>query len=290
MGLFGGISVRFWCVLPLPTGVQLLFPMLSYFQGFSWCSGRFFRSCATGFDKLHSVRIPWVCTVCFSFSESFQPFSGQPSVLFCPATGLLCSPIFSAPSNHIPATRIAGLVCPETVFLGCWKLSVCAGVLGTLLPCFPSPHRSPTTSCAQPFFKVPIGALGSFHGAGRTRSNRLHVVRSFRFARFHSTISYYFSAFSGQLLLAIWRRYVCANGSFLPTGVKLLLLCSVLPSNMPAEQVQLGRSFTCHRWPDFLVLAEHGVLQPSPAAFQPIKHLFSGLFFSLSGLFPTGWR
>ncbi|KAK4441248.1 hypothetical protein Salat_0459700 [Sesamum alatum] len=74
-----------------------------------------------------------------------------------------------------------------------------------------------------------------FHGVGRTKTNLLHVVRSFRFARFSEC----FSAFFGQFFLGCWRRYVCYGGSFLLTGVKLLLPCSVLPSNLLDEQVQL---------------------------------------------------
>ncbi|KAL0345977.1 UNVERIFIED_CONTAM: hypothetical protein Sradi_4429000 [Sesamum radiatum] len=76
--------------------------------------------------------------------------------------GLLCSPRFLAPSYHILVPRIAVLVCPETVFLSRWMLSVCAGVLGTLLPCFPSPRWSSATSCAQPFFKGSTWCFGRF--------------------------------------------------------------------------------------------------------------------------------
>ncbi|KAK4423253.1 hypothetical protein Salat_1908100 [Sesamum alatum] len=87
----------------------------------------------------------------------------------------------------------------------------------------PSPHRSLASSCAQLFSRFQLLPLDGFHGAGQTRTNQLHVVRSFGFARFFSLSQSVFLTAGGGMF--------CSEGSLLLTGVMLPQPCSVLPSN-----------------------------------------------------------
>ncbi|KAK4440821.1 hypothetical protein Salat_0417000 [Sesamum alatum] len=100
-----------------------------------------------------------------------------------------------------------------------------------LLPCFPSPHRSLASSCAQLSLRFQLLPMDGFHGAVSTRTNLLHVMKSFGFARFFSL--------SRSVFLAARGGMFCSEGSLLLTGVMLLRPCSVLPSNQLDEQVQL---------------------------------------------------
>ncbi|KAK4413866.1 hypothetical protein Salat_2799400 [Sesamum alatum] len=70
----------------------------------------------------------------------------------------------------------------------------------------------------------------------------------------------------------------CSEGSLLPTGVMLLLPCSVVPSNLLDEQVQAEVLPAYHR-PDFLVLAEQGMFPAFSGSISAHKtSIFQGCF------------
>ncbi|KAL0438833.1 UNVERIFIED_CONTAM: hypothetical protein Slati_2366300 [Sesamum latifolium] len=112
-------------------------------------------------------------------------------------------------------------------------------------------HRQRTVFLAQLFFKVPVGALDGLH------------------------------AFSGRLILGCWRRYVCAGGSFFPTGVKLLLLCSVLPTTCWPNRFNCRLKFYLPPLAEFLGSGRTVLLSAFSGRISAHKtSVFQGCFFT----------
>ncbi|KAK4434322.1 hypothetical protein Salat_0595000 [Sesamum alatum] len=121
------------------------------------------------------------------------------------------------------------------------------GFEGVLLPCFPSPHRSLSSSCAQLSSRFQLMPMDDFHGAGRTRTNLLHVVRSFRFARFFQP---------SPVSFGYWRRYVLSR-RFFPFHRSQVAAAMLGFAKQPAGT----NRFNC--WPKFYLLPSAGFLGTS---------------------------
>ncbi|KAK4438949.1 hypothetical protein Salat_0229500, partial [Sesamum alatum] len=150
---------------------------------------------------------------CYTLSLSFVPVTAPWEDLQVCTVWFVFQRVFSL-SDHLSITNIA----PH--FYRCL-----VGVERVLLPCFPSPHRSLASSCAWLLFKVPDAVDRQFSWWWANK-NQLATRRE------EFQVCMVFSAFSGQFSWLLEKVRFCPEGPFLLTRVKLLLPCSVLPSNL----------------------------------------------------------
>ncbi|KAK4435604.1 hypothetical protein Salat_0723900 [Sesamum alatum] len=155
-----------------------------------------------------------------------------------------------------------------------------------LLSCFPSPHWSLASSCAQLSSRFQLLLLDGVSWCWANKNQPATHREELQVCM----VSECFSAFSDQFSWLL--EEVCLFWRFLPSHRSQVVAAMLGFAKQPAGRTSstASRGSTCYRWPDFLVLAEQGAFPAFFGSISATKIHFFRVVSLTSGHFLTGRR